>query len=193
MRSLLAVLFLSSVVVAQEESCVKIINVNGSASGTVIAVNGDTSYILTNRHVAPDANKRCWIIRNGQLTDTTFIKAHAELDVALLSVKAKLKAATLAESDAGEGDEVKHYGSATGPQKGKATGVVTFVGGVKVSSGSYFNVPGDSGSGLFNAKGQLVGVFYARLGPPEMPYAANNYPIAVRLSDVKEFVKELVK
>lgn len=193
MRSLLVLLCLSSVVVAQEASCVKIINVNGSASGTVFAVKGDTSYILTNRHVAPDANKRCWIIKDGQLTPTTFIKAHAELDVAVLSVQAKLTAAVLAESDAGEGEEVKHYGSSTGPQKGKATGVVTFSGGVKVSAGNYFSVPGDSGSGLFNAKGHLVGVMYARLGPPEMPYAANNYPVAVRLSDVKEFVKDLLK
>jgi len=190
MRSLFVLVCLSSVVVAQEASCVKIINVNGSASGTVFAVKGDTSYILTNRHVA---NKRCWLIKNGELLDTTLVKSHAELDVAVLSVQAKLTVTVFADSDVTDGDEVKHYGSATGPQKGKATGVTTFGGGTKATSGDYFSVPGDSGSGLFNSKGQLVGVFYARLGPPEMPYSAKNYPVAVRLADVKEFVKELVK
>lgn len=194
MRSLIVMLALSPVVVAQQEACVKIINVNGAASGTVVGYDGKKSYILTNKHVAPDASKKCWIIRDGELTATTFIKAHAEVDLALLSVDAKLSIAALADVDVTESDSVRHYGSATGPQKGIATGLITYVHTrYKSISGDFFSVPGDSGAGLFNAKGSLVGVLFARNGPPDMPYAKNNYPVAVRLADVKEFVKGYVK
>lgn len=165
-------------------------------SGTVIAKNDDSYYVLTNKHVVSAMDKRVYVLYKGKRYNAQFVKSHTDVDLTLVLVKFDVDAPVviLAESEPKEGDYVKHYGKATGFQEGKMIGWTNFATSDGMSMNSkIFSVPGDSGSGMFNKDGQLVAVHYARKGPVDDPDADDNCAIAVRLSKVKELVKEFVK
>lgn len=186
---LLSLLFVSGAL-AQEKSCVSVVTIHGAGSGTVVAKDGETRYVLTNKHVVSATDKKVWVIYDRKRYDAKFIKAHPDVDLALVSVQIDAEPVVLAATEPKEGDEIKHFGKATGPQEGKVTGWTNFQSsdGVVMDS-SVFSVPGDSGAGLFNSKGQLVSVHYGRKGPPEGETVA----ISVRLSNVRAFLKEYAK
>ena len=189
MKTLLIFLLLSSQAFAFDtpKSAVSVAVATGGGSGTVVSSNGGVSHILTCKHII-DKDQTCFVIKNGNTYRAKFIKAHKYLDLSLLEVNDILPTAVIATSEVEQGMSVRHFGRATGPQKGFVLPSVTYIvnGENVISSVSDFLiVPGDSGAGVFNNKGEFVGVIHSRQGFPQ-EFGNANY---VRLSDVKEFLK----
>jgi Trypsin-like serine proteases, typically periplasmic, contain C-terminal PDZ domain len=194
MIRVLIVLALAAPLFAQEKSsAVRVATLGGAGSGTVVARDGETAYILTNKHVAIDENQQVeshfWIISDGKRYPASFVKMHRVNDLALLSAKIDLPAVTLADADPKEGDTVKHNGQATGPQEGKVVEWTKFVVEGPTLTSTMFSTHGDSGAGVFNADGKLVGCFYGSKGPR----TPDRLAIAVRLEVVRDFLKGVGK
>lgn len=148
----------------------------GAGSGVVISEDG---YIITNAHVITDESTGAVadniIVR---LTDTTEYTAKAiaydaDSDIAILKIEATgLSAAQCGNSDnLAVGEELVVVGNPLGELGGTVTnGIVSAtqreiqMGGVTMSliqTNAAVN-PGNSGGGMFNMKGQLVGVVNAK-------------------------------
>ena len=148
----------------------------GAGSGVILSEDG---YIITNAHVILDSNQQnpadSVTVR---LTDGTEYSAEivaydADEDIAVLHIEAKdLKAAQI--GDSGKlvvGEELIIVGNPLGELGGTVTnGIVSAtereiqVGGVKmklIQTNAAVN-PGNSGGGMFNMNGQLVGIVNAK-------------------------------
>lgn len=170
-------------------SCVSVVTTGGSGSGTVVLRDGDKAVILTNKHVVLDEDKKVedklWVLKDGKRYNATVIKVHEKSDIALVSATISLPAVTIATVKPLKGDKIRHFGKATGPQEGTVDGWTEFVYEGMAMNSLIFSVPGDSGAGIFNEKGQLVGVHFGRRGRPK-----DDDPIAfsVSLEVVRKFL-----
>jgi S1-C subfamily serine protease len=156
----------------------------------VIARRGESALILTNKHVAPDA-ARVWVVaadRDGHKRryDAKFLAANAgEADLALVVADLPTPAVRLAARGPADGDLLRHFGKATGPQEGKVVRRLTYATperlvGVQTAT---LSVVGDSGAGMVNARGELCGVLWGS----EVKEAENS------LSCPVEFVRPFLK
>jgi S1-C subfamily serine protease len=151
----------------------------GIGSGTVIARKGKTALILTNNHVVEDAPKgrKIYIFYNGE----KFIgKLHTlsadpkHVDLALVVADLDCPAVEIATDEVRLGDAVRHFGHATGPQKGKVIEGTPFNGRAPSINSNMLSFSGDSGAGVFDSKNRLVAVNEGWLGdadaddPPQL-------------------------
>lgn len=143
----------------------------GAGSGVIYSSDG---YIITNYHVANEECTNITVTTNrGEEYEAKFIFGDSEADVALIKVEATgLKPATLGSSSK---LQVANYVAAIGNPLSMG---LSFTDG-KISAlsrkisvdGSSMNLiqttapinAGNSGGGLFNAKGELVGIVNAKL------------------------------
>lgn len=184
-----------------EASCVSVITPGGAGSGTVIARKGAEALVLTNRHVVdgvevvwvmvagPDGVKakheaRVLAINPGTNTDGT-------ADVALVVADIPNPAVRLATSDPQPGDIVRHYGHATGPQKGRVDVVEVYTATDNPFILSrMFSVAGDSGAGVF-VDGRYAGIHHAaRPWVRGAPDKAISDPVSVIRPFLKRYARE---
>ncbi|MBQ4592927.1 MAG: trypsin-like peptidase domain-containing protein [Clostridia bacterium] len=148
----------------------------GAGSGVIIS---DDGYIITNNHVICDdtgttvADNITVRLTNGEEYKATAIGADADSDIAILKIEAQgLTFAVAGNSDnLAVGEEVVVVGNPLGELGGTVTnGIVSAteremeVNGVTMSliqSNAAVN-PGNSGGGMFNMKGELIGVVNAK-------------------------------
>lgn len=176
-------------------SCVRVGTNNGMGSGTVIARKGKLALILTNSHVVPDGTKKIYVITGGERYSGTYVASlHPhDADLALVTAEIPNPAAAIAAEAAPEGTKIRHYGGATGPQKGKIVGHTNWVFNGRTNpsiKSDIFSIVGDSGSAYFNEDDEIVGVHNAREGDPEKEETAAN---AVRLDQVRKFTGPYLK
>jgi hypothetical protein len=168
----------------------------GSGVGTGIAVEvGGRKAILSAEHVAaaiyPFGINVCSFGYDCIVDDGTFILDSAnglDDDWALYFVDKfpkDVKAARIAKNDLSVGDEVWSVGMAWGDSPMVVPGTIAWVhevGGIKMYTVNGYCVPGFSGGGVFNKKGELVGVSVAitvsEMGPQE------NYAIVIPISQI---------
>ena len=183
-------LLMATTAMAQEKATVGIGTNGGMGTGTVVARDGKLAYILTNKHVISSSDKRIWVIHDRKRYEAKFVKADPNVDLALAVLELDIEPVQLADREPKEGEFVKHFGRATGPQEGKMTGWTNFAtsDGVVMDS-DIFSVAGDSGSGMFNADGKLVAVHYGRKGDPD----GDTVALGVRLTRIREFLKGVGK
>jgi serine protease Do len=137
----------------------------GSGSGFVIDPAG---YILTNYHVVNDADRVMVTLGDGRIFKAEVVGVDADIDVALLQVKAgtPLAAAPLGTSSALRvGEWVCAIGNPLGYPHSVTVGVVSFLGRkvfdpsldalIQTDAGITF---GNSGGPLINARGEVVGI-----------------------------------
>ncbi|MBO4931208.1 MAG: trypsin-like peptidase domain-containing protein [Clostridia bacterium] len=148
----------------------------GAGSGVIIS---DDGYIITNNHVICDdsgtnvADTITVRLTNGEEYKATAIGADADSDIAVLKIEAQgLTFAVAGNSDnlAG-GEEVVVVGNPLGELGGTVTnGIISAteremdVNGVTmhlIQSNAAVN-PGNSGGGMFNMKGELIGIVNAK-------------------------------
>ena len=137
---------------------------NSLGSGFVISPDG---YILTNAHVAQDADKIIVRLSDQRERPAKVIGVDDLTDVALLKIEGdNLPAVKVGDSDALEvGEWVLAIGSPFGLEHTATQGIVSAV-GRNLPSGTYVPFiqsdvavnPGSSGGPLFNLRGEVVGI-----------------------------------
>lgn len=139
------------------------------ATGSGFALDDHT--LITNRHVVENAKNIEVSTYDGRVIQATASSTTAVADIAIVTTKESLgpSHAVLSASDPVEGDVINVVGYPNGGRLTTTSGVV--IGQVadplEASAGlvlaSTANIePGSSGSAVFNAAGEVVGVIYAK-------------------------------
>src|SRR5205085_10360023 len=138
----------------------------GTGSGVIISPDG---YILTNNHVAGDAEQIKVKLADGRELKAKRIGTDKETDIALIKIDAtNLPYARLGNSDKlEEGEWVLAFGSPFGLQQTMTAGIVSATGrDLGAQGGQFTNFiqtdasinPGNSGGPLVNMQGEVVGI-----------------------------------
>lgn len=138
------------------------------ATGSGFALDEHT--LITNRHVVENAKHIEVSTYDGRIIQATAASTTTVADIAIVTTKESLGStyADRAEADPAEGDVVTVVGYPSGGRLTTTSGVVLgettdplggAVGTVLASTAQV--EPGSSGSAVFNASGQVVGVVYA--------------------------------
>ena len=170
----------------------------GAGSGVIISQDG---YILTNNHVINGANSVKVRLRDSTEYDATIIGSDSDNDIALLKVNATgLSPATFGDSNSlAVGDYVVAIGNPLGELGSTVTdGIISALARKVTIEDTQMTLlqtnaqvnPGNSGGGLFNANGELVGIVNAKQSATEVEGIAFAIPInnvLDILSDLKEY------
>lgn len=138
-------------------------------SGVIISEDG---YIVTNNHVIKEATRVSISTSTGEEYDATIIGADEKCDIAIIKINAKnLKYAMLADSDELKlGQEVMAIGNPLGEGLSCCNGIISALSRDIVVDGNPMTLiqtnaainAGNSGGGLFNMNGDLVGIVNAK-------------------------------
>lgn len=170
--------------------------VQGAGSGVIISEDG---YIITNYHVIEDANSVTVTLRDGQSSYTAaVIGSDSENDIALLKVDATgLTPATFGDSSTlAVGDYVVAIGNPLGELGGTVTdGIISALARDVTIEGENMTLlqtnaqisPGNSGGGLFNANGELIGIVNAKDSATEVEGIA----FAIPINNVLDIIDDL--
>ena len=132
----------------------------GAGSGVIISADG---YIVTNHHVIENANTITVTLRDGSTTyDATLIGSDADNDIALLKIDAEGLTALAREVTIEDKNMTLLQTNA------------------QIS-------PGNSGGGLFNANGELIGIVNAKDSATEVEGIA----FAIPVNNVIDVIKDL--
>jgi serine protease Do len=136
----------------------------GTGSGVIISPDG---YILTNNHVAGEADEIKVKLGDGREFRATRVGTDTETDLAVIKISAHdLPFAKLGNSDAAQqGEWVVALGSPFGLQQTMTAGIISAV-GRNLGRGSFDNYiqtdasinPGNSGGPLVNMNGEVIGI-----------------------------------
>ncbi len=167
----------------------------GAGSGVIISEDG---YIVTNHHVIDGASKITVTLRDGTSTyDAKVIGTDEDNDIALLKIDATgLTAATFGNSGNLEvGDYVVAIGNPLGTLGGTVTdGIISALAREVTIENKNLTLlqtnaqisPGNSGGGLFNANGDLVGIVNAKDSATEVEGIAFAIPIDKVVGIIKD-------
>lgn len=168
----------------------------GAGSGVIISEDG---YIITNQHVIDGAENIQVTLRDGTKSYTAaLIGSDQENDIALLKVDAKgLSPATFGNSsEIAVGDYVVAIGNPLGELGGTVTdGIVSALAREVTIEGNNMTLlqhnaqisPGNSGGGLFNADGELIGIVNAKDSATEVEGIA----FAIPINNVLDIIEDL--
>ena len=143
---------------------------DGAGSGVILSEDG---YIVTNNHVVEGASKITVTTKDGQSYDATLIGTDSKTDLAVLKIEAQgLTAAVMGDSDALQvGEEAIVIGNPLGQLGGTVTnGIISAKSRDVTIDGETMSLlqtnaavnPGNSGGGLFDSNGNLVGIINAK-------------------------------
>ena len=168
----------------------------GSGSGIILTSDG---YIVTCKHVVDGAETIKVILNDDTEHDAKLIGSDSRSDLAVLKIDAtNLTPATLGDSDMlTVGEDVIAIGNPLGELRGTATsGIISALSReVTVESTSMSLIqtdaaisPGNSGGGLFNASGSLVGIVNAKASSSN----SEGLGFAIPVSSVKTIISNLI-
>lgn len=157
----------------QDDSDRRPFEIESLGSGFIIGPEG---YVLTNRHVVADAREIRVRLSNRQEWAALLVGSDPDSDIALLKITATgLPVVTIGRSrDLQVGEWVLAIGSPFGFEQSATAGIVSAI-GRSFPEASYIPFiqtdvainPGNSGSPLFNMRGEVVGInsqIYSRTG-----------------------------
>ena len=168
----------------------------GAGSGVIISEDG---YIVTNHHVIDGANKITVTLRDGTTTyDAKMIGSDEDNDIALLKIEATgLSPATFGNSsNLVVGDYVVAIGNPLGTLGGTVTdGIISALAREVTIENKNLTLlqtnaqisPGNSGGGLCNAKGELIGIVNAKDSATEVEGIA----FAIPVNKVVDIIRDL--
>ena len=171
--------------------------VSGAGSGVLIGKKENVYYIVTNHHVISDAREITVRTRAGDSYAGTLIAADDSTDIAVITITstAELRTAVLGNSDDLQiGEDLIAIGNPLGNLGGTVTKGILSATGRSIQINNYTMTllqtdtainPGNSGGGLFNMKGELIGVVNAKTSDEEIEGICFAIPIniAVRVYD----------
>ncbi|WP_372881032.1 DegQ family serine endoprotease [Psychromonas sp.] len=145
------------------------------SAGSGVIVNAQDGIVMTNYHVIKDADEVRVSLIDGRSYKAKIIGSDPELDIAILSIKAKqLTQVSISESSLLEvGDFVVAIGNPFGLGQTVTTGIVSALGRSGLGLEGYENFiqtdasinPGNSGGALVNLNGELIGINTAIIAP----------------------------
>lgn len=168
----------------------------GAGSGVIINKDG---YIVTNYHVIDGANKVQVTLHNGNAYNATIVGGDDSKDIAILKINAKnLKVATIGDSSkCAVGDLAVAIGNPLGQLGGTATtGIISALDRTLTIEDRTLNLmqtdaavnPGNSGGGLFNGAGELIGIVDSKTSATEVEGLA----FAIPVNTVKDDLNTLI-
>lgn len=168
----------------------------GNGSGVIISQDG---YIVTNNHVTSGASEVTVTLRDGTNYKATLVGSDAKTDIAILKIDAKnLTAAKLGDSASLEvGELAVVIGNPLGKLGGTVTdGIISALEREITLEGITRNLiqtnaainPGNSGGGLFNDKGELVGIIVAKSSGLDV----EGLGFAIPINDVKNVINDIM-
>ncbi len=169
---------------------------NGAGSGVIISEDG---YIITNYHVIDGASTITVTLRDGTTNYTAkLIGGDEDQDIALLKIDATgLTAATFGDSSSlSVGDYVIAIGNPLGELGGTVTdGIISALAREVTIENTNMTLlqtnaqisPGNSGGGLFNANGELIGITNAKDSATEV----EGISFAIPINNVLDIINDL--
>lgn len=170
---------------------------SGAGSGVIVSSDG---YIVTNNHVIEDASKITVRLKNGKSYPATLIGTDSKTDIAVIKISATgLTPAVFGNSDSlVVGELAVVIGNPLGSLGGTVTdGIISALDREIELSDTTMNLlqtnaainPGNSGGGLFNNKGQLVGIVVAK----SIGDNIEGLGFAIPINDIKSIISQLEK
>ena len=170
--------------------------IDGAGSGVIISEDG---YILTNNHVIEGASSITVTLDDGTSYEATLIGTDEQSDVAVIKIDATdLTPATLGNSDQiVVGETVVAIGNPLGTLGGSVTnGIISATSRNITIDSQNLNViqtnasvsPGNSGGGLFDAQGNLIGIVNAKSGESD----AEGIGFALPINNVMSIATDLM-
>ena len=168
----------------------------GSGSGIILTSDG---YIVTCKHVVDGAETIKVILNDETEYEATLVGSDSRSDLAVLKIEATgLSPATLGDSDMlTVGEDVIAIGNPLGELRGTATSGMISALSREVTVGSMDMSliqtdaaisPGNSGGGLFNASGSLIGIVNAKASSSN----SEGLGFAIPVSSVKTIISNLI-
>ena len=154
--------------------------VSGAGSGVVVGRSGETYYIVTNNHVIDGANNITVRLRDGDEFTAAMVASDDSQDIAVVTISCgyDLKIAVWGDSDSLKiGEDLIAIGNPLGSLGGTVTKGILSAKGRSITVGDYAMTllqtdtainPGNSGGGLFNMRGELIGVVNAKTTDEEI-------------------------
>ncbi len=173
----------------------------GAGSGVIIDTNG---YIITNNHVINDdeygvANTIRVRLTNGESYEAKLVGTDADSDIAVLKIEAEglTAAAVGTNSTLAVGEEVVIIGNPLGSLGGSVTnGIISALDREITVENETMNLmqtnaavnPGNSGGGMFNMAGELVGIVNAKYSDTDIEGIGFAIPIDDAVSVANEIL-----
>ncbi len=168
----------------------------GSGSGIILTSDG---YIVTCKHVVDGAETIKVILNDDSEHEAKLIGSDTRSDLAVLKIdKTGLAPATLGDSDMlTVGEDVIAIGNPLGELRGTATsGIISALSREVTVENAKMKLiqtdaaisPGNSGGGLFNASGSLVGIVNAKASSSN----SEGLGFAIPVSSVKTIISNLI-
>lgn len=169
---------------------------SGAGSGVIISEDG---YIITNNHVVSGASTIKVTLANGKTYKATLVGTDAANDIAVIKIDASgLQSAVYGDSASIRvGDDAIAIGNPLGTLGGTVTnGIISALDRDVEIDGQVMTLmqtnaavnPGNSGGGLFNMNGELIGIVNAKSSGDDIEGLGFAIPINV----VKPVVEELI-
>lgn len=169
---------------------------SGAGSGVVLTQDG---YIITNNHVVAGASNIKVTLYDGTEYTASLVGADSQTDIAVIKIDATgLAPAVLGDSDSlAVGQEVLAVGNPLGTLGGTVTnGIISALNRSISVEGQTMTLiqhsaqvsPGNSGGGLFNMNGELVGIVNAKSGDSE----AEGIGFAIPVNTAKTVAQQLI-
>ena len=148
--------------------------VSGAGSGVIVGCSESDYYIVTNNHVIEGANDISVTTRSGVKYDARLVATDDSADIAVVTVtsETELPLAVWGDSDTLMiGEDLIAIGNPLGSLGGTVTKGILSATGRSIAVGDYYMTllqtdtainPGNSGGGLFNLRGELIGVVNAK-------------------------------
>lgn len=154
--------------------------VSGAGSGVIVGKSEDKYYVITNNHVIEGATEITLRTRYGVSYEGKLLATDDSQDIAVVTVTTSdnLKIAVWGNSDDLRiGEDLIAIGNPLGNLGGTVTKGILSAKGRKIVIGNYAMTllqtdtainPGNSGGGLFNMRGELIGVVNAKTSDEEV-------------------------
>lgn len=176
---------------------------SGAGSGVIVGVTENTKdyYIITNDHVVSGASKITVRLTDGTEYNAKIVSTDSESDIAVIMITSdsELKCVVFGDSDnLVVGEDVIAIGNPLGELGGSLTdGIISALERNVVISGIPMKLlqtnvavnPGNSGGGLFNMAGELVGIVNAKYSDYDVEGLAFAIPINTAISVMEELIE----
>ena len=172
----------------------------GAGSGVIIRADG---YIATNNHVTSGASNITVKMNDGTTYPAQLVGSDSKTDLAVIKIEATgLNAAVMGESaDVSVGDRVIAIGNPLGSLGGTVTdGIISALNREIQVNGQTMTLlqtnaavnPGNSGGGLFNAYGELVGIVNAKPSSTAATTSIDGLAFAIPVDTVKQVAGSII-